>query len=99
MAFNDSTLKNAYDAGYADMQHNINALGFSCALAMFNDHYPPGQRYNGSDAGYYYMKGEFTALFNASESGKLTVEQTQAKFGNTLTDHQAAVYTELHNCE
>jgi hypothetical protein len=99
MHTDDFRLVKAYDAGYADMQHNIDAIGFSCALAMFNDHYPPGQRYNGSDAGYYYMKGEFAALFNASESGKLTVEQTQAKFGNTLTDHQAAVYTELHNCE
>lgn len=30
---------------------------------------------------------------------KMTVEQTQEKFGGTLTDYQAALYTERHNCE
>ena len=35
----------------------------------------------------------------AASSDKLTVEKTQRIFGGTLTDYQAAVYTELHNCE
>lgn len=30
---------------------------------------------------------------------KMTIRDTQEKFGGTLTDYQAAVYTELHNCE
>ena len=36
---------------------------------------------------------------NAVSTSKLTIEQTQSKFGGTLTDYQASVYTELHNCE
>ena len=96
---NDSKLQSAYDLGYKDMQLNIIEIGLKAALAMFNYTYPPGRPYDGSREGYYYMKGEFDALFKATDSGKLTVEQAQERFGGTLTDYQAAVYTELHNCE
>jgi hypothetical protein len=99
MLINDNKLQSAYDLGYTDMQLNIIEIGFKAALAMFNYTYPPGRPYDGSREGYYYMKGEFAALFKETDSGKLTVEQTQERFGGTLTDHQAVVYTELHNCE
>jgi hypothetical protein len=33
------------------------------------------------------------------QSRKITVEQVQNQFGGTLTDYQAAVYAERHNCE
>jgi hypothetical protein len=34
---------------------------------MFNYTYPAGEPYKGSLESYYYMKGEFDALFNAVE--------------------------------
>ena len=34
-----------------------------------------------------------------TSSRKITVRQVQNQFGGTLTDYQAAVYAELHNCE
>ena len=46
---------------------------------------------------HYSLLPEIERL--AADSDKLTVEKTQRIFGGTLTDSQAAVYTELHNCE
>ena len=37
--------------------------------------------------------------FEPAPSRKITVRQVQDQFGGTLTDYQAAVYAELHNCE
>lgn len=46
---------------------------------------------------HYSLLPEIERL--AADSDKLTVEKTQRISGGTLTDYQAAVYTELHNCE
>ena len=60
-------LDKAYDLGYRTMQINILEIGISYALDMFNYTYPAGEAYKGSLESYYYMKGEFDALFNAVE--------------------------------
>jgi len=64
---NKEKLKKAYDLGYRTMQINILDIGVSYALDMFNYTYPAGEPYKGSLESYYYMKGEFDALFNAVE--------------------------------
>jgi len=68
MHTDDFRLVTAYRSGYEDMEHTIKTQGFSCAQSMFNDYYPAGKRHTGSDLGYYYMKGEFAALFKASKT-------------------------------
>jgi hypothetical protein len=62
-------LEKAYDLGYRTMQINILEIGVSYALDMFNYTYPAGESYKGSLESYYYMKGEFAALFNATGVG------------------------------
>ena len=59
-------LDNIYYEGFNLMQSTINAHGVEFANRLFNDYNKPGEPYRGTIDGYYFMKGEFDAIFKAT---------------------------------